>query len=294
MTDGVKIMGIINVTPDSFYSGSRCCGSDGNPDCDLLRSRISKALDEGADIIDIGACSTRPGSDYVSFEEEWARLLPALRIARSLLPGRNISVDTFRSDIVSRTYDEIGPFIVNDISAGEEDSSMLPLVGRLGLGYVAMHKRGTPSRMQSLTEYHSPEGGGYFALESAAEPPRRLSPVTLSLLEYFREFGRKAEENGITDWILDPGFGFAKTVEQNYRLLSELSSFRQLGRPVLVGISRKSMIYRPLGLTPEDCLAPTQVLNLVALQGGASILRVHDVAPAVHTLSLHRLLRGNL
>ena len=279
----VKIMGIINVTPDSFYSGSRCCGPDGKPDCKLLRSRIRKALEEGADIIDIGACSTRPGSDYVSLEEEWARLRPALRIARELAGSRNISVDTFRSEIVRRTFREIGSFIVNDISSGEEDPVMLPLVGSLGLTYIAMHKRGRPSQMQSLTEYDD-------VLDSKDVSIWRLSPVTNAVMKYFKDFAQKAEDNGVEDWILDPGFGFAKTVEQNYELLRDLAFFHEFDRPVLVGISRKSMIYKPLGITPEECLAPTQVLNLVALEAGADILRVHDVAAAVQTLTLYNLL----
>lgn len=272
-------MGIINVTPDSFYSGSRSFGSDGKPDEKLLGARMQRALGEGADILDIGACSTRPGSQYVSAEEEWSRLLPTLRIAAGLTSSRSISVDTFRASIVRRVYDEIGPFIVNDISAGEEDSAMLPLVGSLGLSYVAMHKRGTPDTMQSMTEYER-------------RGPHGLSPVTTAVLEYFREFSKKAEKNGIRDWILDPGFGFAKTVEQNYQLMAELSSFRALGRPILVGISRKSMIYKPLGITPEESLTPTQVLNFAALEAGASVLRVHDVAQAKQTLTLFRLLRG--
>lgn len=276
--DGVRIMGIINVTPDSFYSGSRCFGSEGKPDEALLRERIQKALDEGADILDIGACSTRPGSRSVSAEEEWSRLLPALRIAARLADSSNISVDTFRADIVRQVYREIGPFIVNDISAGEDDPAMLPLVGRLGLTYIAMHKRGSPLTMQHLTEYVS---------NAATEA---CSPVTSVVLDYFREFSLKAKAYGIKDWILDPGFGFAKTVEQNYQLMTELAAFKKFNRPILVGISRKSMIYKPLKLTPEECLAPTQVLNFAALQSGASILRVHDVAQARQTLALYKML----
>lgn len=155
---------------------------------------------------------------------------------------------------------------------------MLPLVGRLGLTYIAMHKRGSPLTMQHLTEYGS---------NAAAES---YSPVTCAVLDYFREFSLKAKAYGIKDWILDPGFGFAKTVEQNYQLMTELPAFKKFNRPILVGISRKSMIYKPLNLTPEECLAPTQVLNFAALQSGASILRVHDVAQARQTLALYRML----
>jgi dihydropteroate synthase len=173
---------------------------------------------------------------------------------------------------VERACDLLGrPVIVNDISAGEDDPAMLPAVGRLGLEYVAMHKRGTPATMQSLCDYED---------------------VVAEVVDYFRAFAMKAEENGISGWIVDPGFGFAKTVEQNYRLLYSLGDFAALGRPVLVGISRKSFMYRPLGKGPEDVLTATQVLHMAALERGADVLRVHDVAAARETLSLYRMLYG--
>ena len=250
----VLIMGILNLNGDSFYAPSRY---------------NFPVLDEGPDILDIGAVSTRPGAAEVSADAEWARLEPVLRMLDGSVA---VSLDTTRAEVVARACDLLGrPVIVNDISAGEDDPAMLPLVGRLGLEYVAMHKRGTPATMQSLCEY---------------------SDVVGDIMDYFRSFAMKAREHGVADWILDPGFGFAKTVEQNYRLLDSLADFRILGHPVLVGISRKSFMYKPLGKGPEDVLTATQVLHMAALERGADILRVHDVAAARETLSLYRMLRG--
>ena len=250
----VLIMGILNLNADSFYAPSRY---------------NFPVLDEGPDILDVGAVSTRPGAADVSTAEEWARLEPVLR---ALPQDVAVSIDTTRAEIVERACDLLGrPVIVNDISAGEDDPAMLPAVGRLGLEYVAMHKRGTPATMQSLCDYDD---------------------VVAEVVNYFRSFALKAEENGISDWIVDPGFGFAKTVEQNYRMLESLDEFKALGRPVLVGISRKSFIYKPLGKGPEDVLTATQVLHMAALERGADVLRVHDVAAARETLSLYRMLYG--
>ena len=181
-------------------------------------------------------------------------------------PGRedpSISIDTFRAEIVRRTYDTIGPFLVNDISAGEMDPEMLSTVGRLGLPYVAMHMRGTPETMQSLTDYDD---------------------VVAEVIRYFKAFEKKAADAGIREWILDPGFGFAKTVEQNYQLLGRLDEVKEaFSQEILVGLSRKSMIYKVLGITPEEAMPATQVLNFAALERGATWLRVHDVVPAVQT-----------
>ena len=181
-------------------------------------------------------------------------------------PGReypSISIDTFRAEIVRRTYDTIGPFLVNDISAGEMDPEMLSTVGRLGLPYVAMHMRGTPETMQSLTDYDD---------------------VVAEVIRYFKAFEKKAADAGIREWILDPGFGFAKTVEQNYELLGRLDEVKEaFSQEILVGLSRKSMIYKVLGITPEEAMPATQVLNFAALERGATWLRVHDVVPAVQT-----------
>ena len=272
----IEVMGIINLTDDSYYSGSRVLREDGKPDPDVLLGKARQMADEGADILDIGACSSRPGAVPVSPREEWERLEPALKMLRAEFPDLAVSIDTWRSDIVERVHRLIGPFRVNDISAGEDDPAMLETVGRLGLEYVAMHKRGTSLTMQSLTDY-------------TPDPERPdLSPVTAAVLRYFRDFAVQAEKKGIRRWILDPGFGFAKTLEQNYQLLNELESLQVIGRDILVGISRKSMIYKRFGITPEEALPATQVLHAEALRRGASILRVHDVAEARRTVALYR------
>lgn len=261
----IDIMGIVNLTDDSFYSHSRCT------DASEALSHVRRHVEGGASIIDLGACSSRPGSLPVGPEEEWNRLKPALEAVRREFPDVVISVDTYWSEVVKKTYDLIGDFIVNDISAGEDDPLMLPVVGKLGLTYVAMHKRGTPQQMQSLSSYDD---------------------VTEEVLRYFADFAEKAEYHGVREWILDPGFGFAKTVEQNYELMRNLDRFREIGghRKVLVGVSRKSMIYKSLAITPEESLTATQVVHLAALQHGADVLRVHDSAETARTLSLYRLL----
>ena len=263
----VKIMGIVNITPDSFYSGSRNMTPDGKILIDRVVERVADMIEKGAGYIDVGACSTRPGSESVDAENEWKRLKAVLRPIREAVPqGVKISIDTFRRDIIARTLDEIGEVTVNDISAGEDDPMMLGEVAANSLEYIAMHKKGIPSDMQSKCDY----GNG----------------VTAAVMDYFREFALKADSLGIRDWILDPGFGFAKTVEQNYELLDHLAEFQAFGRPVLVGISRKSMIYKPLGLTPEapEVLTRTTELHRRAIASGASILRVHDVAEAAALL----------
>lgn len=261
----IDIMGIVNLTDDSFYAGSRCS------DTAQVLAKVGRFISEGATIIDFGACSTRPGALPVGPDCEWERLEPVLSAVRKAYPEVQISVDTYWADVVRRTYDLIGDFIVNDISAGETDSAMLPLVGSLGLRYIAMHMRGTPENMQLLTDY---------------------SDVTDNVLTFFKQFEEKALKNGIDDWILDPGFGFAKTIEQNYQLLSRLDSLKTVGRPLLVGVSRKSMVYKLLGISPEEALAPTQVLHYKALCQGADILRVHDVAEAARTVEIYRNLQA--
>lgn len=261
----IDIMGIVNLTDDSFYAASRCV------DVPQVVKTVMTMLDEGATIIDFGACSSRPGSEPVGPEEEWKRLEPVLREVRGMWPDLEISIDTSWASVVSKAYDLIGKFIVNDISAGEIDPQMLPLVGRLGLRFIAMHMRGDSKTMQSLTDYDD---------------------VVEEVISYFKEFAAKAEGNGVKDWILDPGFGFAKTVSQNYQMMRNLRKFR---RPyssfempkILVGVSRKSMIYKPLDITPEEALPQTQVLHLKALQEGADMLRVHDVAEAKRTVEVY-------
>ncbi len=256
-------MGIVNLTDDSYFAQSRCS------DVDAAVEKVGRMLAEGATIIDIGACSTRPGSLPVGADEEWRRLEPVLKAVKGKYPDARISIDTYWSGVVGKAYDLIGEFIVNDISAGEDDVDMLPLVGRLGLTYIAMHKRGTPENMQFLTDYDD---------------------VVDDVVEYFRQFSHKASSFGIKSWILDPGFGFAKDVVQNYEMLARLDEFRNLEAPVLVGVSRKSMIYRKFGITPEEALPATQVLHMKALQLGADIFRVHDVAEIVRTVALYRIL----
>lgn len=263
----VKIMGIVNITPDSFYPGSRNMSPDGNVLVSKAVQRAEDMVRQGAGYIDIGACSTRPGSESVDAGNEWRRLKAVLRPIREVVPPDvKISVDTFRWDIISRTLDEIGEVTVNDISAGEDDPEMLGGVASNGLEYIAMHKKGIPSDMQGRCDYES--------------------GVTAAVLDYFTSFAEKAEKKGVRNWILDPGFGFAKTVEQNYELLGNLGEFKRFGRPILVGISRKSMIYKPLGLPPEapEVLARTTELHRKAIELGASVLRVHDVPEAAAIL----------
>lgn len=253
----ITIMGIVNLNDDSFYAPSRSRGA-------AVAAKVEKMLEEGAGIIDLGAVSSRPGASEVSLEEEWERLsggLDALKEAFSTLP--DISVDTTRSEIVRRVYSRIGRFTVNDISAGEQDPLMLRTAAELGLPFIAMHNTGPA--------------------DAPASYPRG---VVAAVADFFEGFSRRAGEAGLGEWILDPGFGFSKTVGENYELLAGLGSLLRFGRPVLAGVSRKSFIYRPLGITPEEALAPTQVIHAMALERGATILRVHDVKSAVQTVSL--------
>ena len=265
----IDVMGIVNLTDDSYFEDSRC------PDLKSALDRVGRLLEEGADIIDVGACSTRPGSVPVGAEKEWERLEPFLVAVVRIFPGIRLSVDTYWSSVVRRSYELIGEFIVNDISAGQMDQSMLPTVGELGLPYVAMHMRGNSRTMQELTDYGS---------------------VTQDVLDYFKAFSDLAAGNGIRKWILDPGFGFAKTIDQNHTLLRELDQFQKVKCAdgsvprLLVGVSRKSMIYKKFGISEQEALPATQVLHLKALLAGADILRVHDVAEAKRTVELYRTL----
>lgn len=234
-----RIMGIVNLTPDSFWAPSRATAAE-------AVSRMAAMISRGADIVDLGAVSTRPGAADVDLETEWARLEPVL----SALDGTvRISIDTTRAEIVRRAYSLAGDFIVNDISAGEDDPQMLPLVGSLGLEYVAMHKRGNPRSMDTLCDY--PEG------------------VVAAVQDYFDAFAARAERCGVRRWILDPGLGFAKTAAQNWELLSHLGEFGRFGRPILIGAADKRF-------TAGD----TEKAHRLALANGADILRVHDVLAA--------------
>lgn len=256
------VMAIVNLTPDSFYASSR------HSSYDVVRESVERAVREGATIVDLGGYSSRPGADEVSVDEEWRRVEMGLKAVRDAEVGVVVSIDTFRSEIVRRAYEGYGPFIVNDISAGEADSAMIATVAELGLPYVAMHMRGTPETMQSLTDY---EAG-----------------VTEGVVEYFRERVKVLEAAGIArdNIILDPGFGFAKTVKQNYELLAGLKALRALGYPLLIGVSRKSMIYRALGITPQEALPGSLALAWEALRSGDAIVRVHDVAATHQVVEL--------
>jgi len=259
-------MGIVNITDNSYFADSRCLGADGSADISAVRARISAMQEDGANIIDIGACSTRPGAAAVGADEEWRRLEPVMEMIRDEFPGLKVSVDTYWASVVERVYSVIGPFLVNDIYAGRRDPGMLPTVGRLGLPYVAMH-----------------------SLEETADDSDYEGDVTASVMRYFEAFSAKAEAAGIGEWILDPGFGFGKTVEQNWQLLREMDRLSALGRPILVGVSRKSMIWKKFGLTPETSLPATQAAHIAALNRGASILRVHDVAEARQTAEIWKM-----
>ena len=256
-----QVMAILNVTDDSFYAGSR------NMEERAISERVVQAIEEGATIIDVGGYSTRPGAKDISLEEEWQRVERGLKCIRYISEDIAISVDTFRSGVVERAVALVGDIIVNDISAGEADTRMVDVVAHHKLPYIAMHMRGTPQTMQSMTQYE--EG------------------ICESVCRYFTQRVEFLRQKGVDDIILDPGFGFAKSVEQNFELLGGLSSLSALGYPVLAGLSRKSMIYRALDITPEESLAGTVALNWEALRQGASILRVHDVREAKQVIELY-------
>lgn len=252
------VMGIVNVTPDSFYAGSR------------KQERIS-ALDtarqmilEGAKIVDIGGYSTRPGAAEITIDEELERVLPIIQAIRSEFPSMAISIDTFRSEVAEKAI-LAGANIINDVSGFEIDPKIVDIAAKHQVPYVLMHMRGTPGTMQSLTQYDNlfKDMSLYFSLKIA-----------------------HLQESGVHDIILDPGFGFAKTIEQNHHLLRHLETFQLFGKPVLAGLSRKSMIYKKLGISPEESLEGTIALNTIALLKGAKILRVHDVKEAKTLIDL--------
>ena len=258
--DEPQVMGILNVTPDSFFATSRCRSEE------EIRQRICMMRREGATMVDIGAYSSRPGAEEVSVEEELRRLLPAVGIVREEWPDTIISVDTFRAE-VARQAVEAGADIINDISGGEMDKDMFRTVAELHVPYILMHMQGTPQDMQKAPHYDN------------------------LMCEVFRSLGERVEElheMGVADVIVDPGFGFGKTMAQNYEMMARLGEFRLLGCSILVGISRKSMVYRLLDTTPEESLNGTTALNTIALMNGASILRVHDVREAVEAIKIYR------
>lgn len=264
-----QVMAIVNVTPDSFFAGSRR-----QSEAEIVAA-AERALLDGAGMIDLGGYSSRPGADEVSPEEEYRRLERGFETVRRVVgEAFPLSVDTFRTEVVRRLYDRFGAFVVNDISAGELDPEMISTVGQLGLPYIAMHMRGTPQTMTSMTDYSAEEGG-----------------VTGAVIRYFGTKVAEVRVAGVKDLILDPGFGFAKTVEQNFELLGQMDKLSLFGCPVLAGLSRKSMIWRTLETTPAEALNGTSVLNWEALRRGASILRVHDVREAVETVRLYAAYR---
>ena len=262
------VMGIVNVTPDSFFAGSRIDGAK------ALGERLDTLVREGAALADLGAYSSRPGAEEVSPEEERRRLRPALQILRDEYPDLPVSVDTFRSDVARMAVEEYGASMINDISGGGLDPAMYRTMAELQVPYILMHMKGDPQTMQQQASY---------------------SDVTLEVIDYFAQRVGQLLELGVHDIILDPGFGFSKTTAQNYELLAQLGSLVEaFTQPLLVGVSRKSMIYRPLGISPEEALNGTTFLHALALERGAKILRVHDVRPAVEAVQLYEELRPYL
>lgn len=258
--DRPQIMGIVNVTPDSFYSASRTF------DVDSLEKKVEQMVGEGVDIFDIGAYSTRPGADDVSPEEELRRLQRGMEVVKRMAPNIPVSIDTFRANVARACVEEMGADIVNDVSGGTLDTDMAATMGQLDVPYILMHMRGTPATMQQFTDYP----GGVVA-DVVADLKAKM--------EHFRE-------QGCRQVILDPGFGFSKTLEQNYELMNGLSAFHELNAPLLVGISRKSMIFRLLGTSSAESLEGTTVLNTIAMLAGSHILRAHDVRAAVEARTI--------
>lgn len=254
-----KVMGILNVTPDSFFRGSRYVN-----DGDIAAAAVRMA-EEGADIIDIGGYSSRPGAADIPEEDEGKRVFNAIRLVIREVPGVIISIDTFRAGVAQRAVEEYGAHMINDISGGEADPEMFALIEKLNVPYVLMHMRGTPQTMNSLTEYDD---------------------IIADILRWFAPRIHRLRSAGVKDIILDPGFGFAKNVSQNFEMLRRLNEFSVAGLPVMAGLSRKTTIWKTLGITADEALNGTTVLNTVALMKGADILRVHDTREAVETIRL--------
>lgn len=265
-----QVMAILNITPDSFYAASRAA------DCAAIEERVERMVAEGAAIIDVGGCSSRPGADEVPVGEEWRRVALGVGAVRRVAPQLPVSVDTFRSEVVERVLDRFGEVMVNDISAGALDPRMASVAARAGIPYVAMHLRGTPQTMQRACGY--PDGVVQTVLDEL-----------LARVAALRAAGVRDEQ-----LLLDPGFGFAKSLKENYDLLAGLHRICAAGYPVLVGLSRKSMIYKSLNSTPEASLAGTTALNWEALRQGAVVLRVHDVREAVDTVRLFTIYQASL
>ncbi len=257
-----KVMGILNVTPNSFFDGGK------HSDLKAILSQVEKMLSEGATFIDIGGYSSKPSAEFVSEDEELERLLPVVQQIVREFPTAILSIDTFRSKVAQATI-ENGAAIINDISAGKLDDKMLQTVAQLQVPYIMMHMKGTPQTMQSMAQYGN---------------------IIKEMVFYFSERVAQARSLGINDIIIDPGFGFAKTIQQNFEVLNKLELFQMLELPLLAGVSRKSMIYKTLETTPEFALNGTTSLNTIALLKGAKILRVHDVKEAVECVTLYHQL----
>ena len=257
-------MGILNTTPDSFYSGSR------SQELDNSILLAEKMLNDGADIIDIGGYSTRPGADEISIEEEIERTVPVIEVLAKKKPEAVISIDTFRSEVALQAV-KAGANLINDVSGGNLDNQMFQTVANLGVPFILMHMRGTPATMKSLNDYK-----------------HLLNDITKEL----EEKKQKLLSLGVSDILIDPGFGFAKNIAQNYEILRNLGYFKRLKLPILAGVSRKSMIYKTLKTTPEEALNGTTALNMAALINGASVLRVHDVKQAVEIVKLYQAYKG--
>ncbi len=254
-----RVMGIINATPDSFYDGSRV------PEPGQAVEKAREMIDQGADILDVGAVSSRPGSEEISEKEELERLSPVLEAVRNAFPEIPVSVDTWRSGVARSVRESFGIHMINDISAGSLDPDMFTTMAQLGIPYIMMHMQGTPPTMQEEPTYKN---------------------VVDELLQFFAERVYKLRKLGLNDIIIDPGFGFGKTLEQNYKLLGEFDSFRMLELPLMAGISRKSMIYKLLESEPEHALNGTTAAHMAVLLKGANLLRVHDVAAAKETVKI--------
>lgn len=253
-----KVMGILNVTPNSFFDGGKYKNEE------AILSQADKMLSEGATFVDIGAYSSKPSAEFVSEQEEIDRIVPAIKLILKHFPEALLSIDTFRAEVAKASI-ENGAAIINDIAAGELDDKMFDVIADYNVPYIMMHMRGNPQTMQSMTQY---------------------GDIVKEMLFYFSEKVKRARSLGINDLILDPGFGFAKTTDQNYEVLQKMELFNLLELPVLAGVSRKSMIYKTLGNTAQEALNGTTVLNTIALTKGAKILRVHDVKEAVECVTL--------
>jgi dihydropteroate synthase len=260
-----KVMGILNITPNSFYDGGKFQEES------VVLNQVEKMLNEGATFIDIGAYSSKPNAEFVSEEEELQRILPVVQQIIKQFPDVIVSIDTFRAEVAKQCVLN-GAALINDISAGHLDEKMLPTIAELQVPYIMMHMKGNPQTMQSLAHYDD---------------------IVKEMIYYFSERIFEARKLGINDLIVDPGFGFAKTLEQNYEVMQKLDIFKQLELPLLVGISRKSMIYKALETSAQEALNGTTFLNAIALEKGANILRVHDVKEAVEGVKLFEKLKCN-